>query len=114
MLHADAGRAIASHGVANQATAQAIRDGPVMRVDVSDQIVRDELLEIPCGDRTRIHGTIVQRLRVRQHHDHLFGALGESAFDGLRHVDLVAPLLGANGITVQGINDRIAPGFLLA
>ena len=84
-----------------------------MRIDVGDQIVRNELLEISRRDRTRIHGAIVQRLRVRQHDDHLFCALSESAFDGLRYVYLVAPLLGANRITVQGIYDRIAPGFFL-
>ena len=105
MLHADAGRAVASHRVAHQAAAQSIRNRPVMRVDVGNQIVRNELLEVSGGDRTRIHGTVVHRLRVGQHDDHLFSALGESAFDGLRYMDFVGPLLGADRIAVQRVDD---------
>ena len=115
MLHADAGRAIASHGVAHQAAACSLRNRAVMRVDVRDHIMRDELLEISGRDRTRIHGAVVQRLRIGQHDDHLFRALGESAFDRLRHVDLVGPLLGADRIAVQRIHDRDSGGtFSLA
>ena len=85
-----------------------------MRVDIRDHVVRDELLEIAGGDRTRIHRTVVHRLRIRQDDDHLFCALGKGAFDRLRHVDFVGPLLGADGVTVQRIHDRIAAVFVFA
>jgi hypothetical protein len=52
MLHANTRRAITSHGVADQATAQPVWNSPVMCVDVGHQIMRDELLEISSG-----HGT---------------------------------------------------------
>ena len=39
-------------------------------------------------------------------------ALRERAFDRLRNVNLVRPLLGADGITVQRIDHRIAPLFI--
>ena len=108
VLHADAARAVAAHGVADQAAALAVGDGAVMRVDVGDEIVRDEILKVAGGHRTRIHGAVVDGLRVGQHDDHLFGALRECAFDGLRHVDLVRPLLGADGVAVQRVDDGIA------
>src|ERR1035438_2183751 len=101
MLHADTGCAISSHRVPNQAAAHAIWNRPVMRVHIRQHIVRDEPLEIAKGHGTRVHGPVVQRLRVRQNYDHLLGAPGESAFDGLRHVDFVGPLLGADGVTMQ-------------
>jgi hypothetical protein len=75
-------------------------------VDVGDQIARDELLEVPGRDGTRIHRAVVQRLRVGQDDDHLFSAPGESAFYRLRHVYFARPLLGADGIAVQGIGQH--------
>lgn len=73
---------------------------------------RDELLEIPGRDRARIHRAVVQRLRVGQDDDHLLRAPGEGAFDGLRHVYFAGPLLGADGVTVQGVQYRVAPRLL--
>ena len=113
MLHADTrGIAVPSHRMAHQSATLPIGDRAIVRIDVSDQIVRDELLEVSGSNRTRIHRTVVYGLRIGQHDDHFFRALRERAFDRLRHVDLVAPLLGADGITVQRINDRITAGFL--
>jgi hypothetical protein len=66
------------------------------------------LLEVSGGDRTRIHGTVVQRFRIGQHDDHLFRTLGESGFNGLWHMDLVGPLFRADGIPVQCVHDGIA------
>ena len=56
------------------------------------------------------------RLRVGQHDDHLARARGERALDGLRHVDLLRPLFGADRVAVQRVDDRVAPrpGFGVA
>ena len=51
----------------------------------------------------------MDRLGIGQDHDHVLGALGEGAFDGLGHMDFLAPLLSADGIAVQGIDHGIAP-----
>ena len=112
MLHADPGRSVASHRVADQAAARSIGDRPVVGVDVGDHVVRDEPLEVARGHRARVHGAVVRRLRVGQHDDHLPSALREGAFDRLRHVDLAGPLLGADGVAVQRIDDRVAPGLV--
>ena len=40
-------------------------------------------------------------------------ALGEGAFDGLRDVDFVRPLLGADGVAVQRVDDGIAAVLVL-
>ncbi len=70
-------------------------------------------LEIAGRHGTRIHRPVVQGLRIRQDHDHLFRALREGAFDRLRHVDFVRPLFGADGVTVQRVDDGIAARFFL-
>src|SRR6185437_10493122 len=105
---ADARGAVAAHGVADDSAAGAVGNGAVVRVDVGDQVVGDELFKIAGGDRTRVHGAVVHGLGVGQDDDHLFRALGEGAFDGLGHVDFVRPLLGANGVAVQRIDHGIA------
>ncbi len=89
------------------------RDRPVVRIDVGDHVVRDEPLEVAGGHRARVHGAVVRRFRVGQHDDHLLGALGERAFDRLRYVDLAGPLLGADGVAVQRVHDRVAPRLVL-
>ena len=99
--------------MADEAATGAVGYGPVVSVDISDNIARDELLEVSGRDRTGVHGSVVNGLRIRKHHDHLFRALRKGAFDRLRHVDFVCPLLGADGIAVQGINHRIAPRLRL-
>lgn len=66
----------------------------------------------PCRDRTRIHGTVVYRLRIGQHHDHLLRTEREGAFYRLRHVDLVRSLLGPDGVSMEGIYDRVAAGTI--
>src|ERR1035437_5865705 len=60
MLHADACRAVASHGVANQATASSLWNRAVMSIDIRDNIVRDESLKVSGRYRIRIHGAVVQ------------------------------------------------------
>lgn len=50
---------------------------------------------------------------IRKHDDHLLSALGESPFDGLRHMNFVGPLLCSDGITVERIDNWVAAGFLL-
>src|SRR5215472_2254250 len=100
MLRADAGCAVPAHGVTNQTAAQTVWNRSVMSVDVCNQIVRNKPLEISGSDRARIHRPVVHRLRIGHHDDHLLGALGESTFYGLRNMDFVGPLFGADGITV--------------
>ena len=65
MLHADTCRAVASHGVANQAAAGSLGNRAVMSVDICDNIVRDEALKVSGRNRTRIHGAVVQRFSNR-------------------------------------------------
>ena len=113
MLHADARGAVPSHRVTYQPAARAVGKRAVMRVNVGDKIVGDEVLKIARRDRTRVHGAVVHGLGVGQNHDHLLRALRESPFDGLRHVDLVSPLLRADRVTVQRINHRIAALLVL-
>ena len=52
-------------------------------------------------------------LGVRQDDNHLPRPFGEGAFYGLGDMDFHAPLLGADRIAVQRIDDRIAPSRLL-
>src|SRR5437867_4321639 len=113
MLHANTGSAVTSHRVTDKTSALMVRNRAVMCIDVCDQATSNELLEIAGGHGTRIHRTVVQRLRIGQHYDHFFRALREGAFDRLRYMDFMGPLLGADGETVQGVDDRIAPGFFL-
>src|SRR5205085_8414462 len=113
MLHPDARRAVPPHRMPYQPTGQPVRDRPVMRVNVGDHIARDIVFKISGGDRTRIHRAVVHGLGIGQHDDHLFRALGESAFDSLWDVNFLAPLFSPDGITVQSIDDRVATGLLL-
>src|SRR5690242_14385553 len=113
MLHANTGSAVASHGVADEAPALALRNRTVMRINVCDQVSSDEQLEITGGHGTRIHRTVVERLRIGQHYDHFFRALRKGAFDRLRYMDFMRPLLGADGETVQSVNNWIASGLFL-
>ena len=71
-----------------------------MRVDIVDHIVGDELLKVAGRDRTRIHRPVVNRFGVWQDDDHFFCSLGKGAFDRLRHVDFVGPLLGPNRVAM--------------
>src|SRR5438034_9499596 len=66
MLHANAGSAVTPHRVTDDSATLALRNRTVMRINVCDQVVRDEQLEITGGHRTRIHGAVVQRLRIGQ------------------------------------------------
>jgi len=108
MLHADARRPIAPHGVANQAAAQPIRDCTIVSIDICHQIVRNELLKISRRGGTRVHRTIVHSLGIGQNNDHLVRALGKSAFYRLRNVDFMGPLLRPDGISVQCVDNGIA------
>lgn len=97
----------------DEAPAFAAGESSVMRVDVGDEIMRDELLEVSGGDGTGIHGTVVDCLGIGQDDDHFFGALREGAFNRLRNMDFVSPLLGADGVSVQGVDDGIAARLFL-
>jgi hypothetical protein len=82
--------------MADEAATLPVRQRPVMSIDVSNDVVRNEILEVACGDRARIHGAVVGGLRVRQNDNHLVSALREGAFNCLGHVYLVGPLLRAD------------------
>ena len=114
MLHSDAGGTIAAHGVAYQAAAGALWNRAVVCVNVFDHVVRNETLEVARGHGTRIHGAVVDGLRVGQDDDHLLRAFCKRAFDCLRHMNLVTPLLGADGVAVQGIDHRVAAMLVFA
>ena len=51
MLHADARRAVAAHRMADQAAARAVGNRAVMRVDVRDDVVRDDVALEVAGRR---------------------------------------------------------------
>jgi hypothetical protein len=71
--------------------------------------VREILDSLPVDERVAYTtGAVVHGLGIGQNHDHLLRALREPAFNGLRHVDLVSPLLRADRVAVQRINHRIA------
>ena len=105
VLHPDAAGAIAAHRVPDKAATESIWQGAIVRVDVSDEIVRNEVLEVAGSDRARIHGTVVDRLRVWENDDHLLCTLRKGPLDRLRHVDLMRPLLGSNRVTMQSVHD---------
>ena len=108
MLHADAGGAVAAHGMADQAAAFTAGNGAIVGIHIGHQVTGDEVLEIPGGDRRGIHRTVMHRLGIRQHHDHVFRALAIGTGDGLGHMNFLAPLLRADRIAVQRIDHRIA------
>src|SRR5579884_2987471 len=109
VFHADARRAVSTHGVAHKTSARTLGYGPIVAVDPGYYIVRNKLLEIACRNGAGIHRAAIACFRIGQHHDHLLRAGGESAFDRLWDVNFVTPLLRANGIAVQGVNHRVAP-----
>src|SRR5208337_4100458 len=113
VFHSNASGAIAAHGMAYQAPACAAWNRAVVRVNIGDHIVGDVLLKIASGDGAGVHRTTVHGLRVGQHNDHLFSALCESTFDGLRYMDFMSPLLGTDGKSMQGIDDRVATVLVL-
>ena len=83
-----------------------------MRVDPGNHIVRNELFKVAGGRGTRIHGTVVDRFGVWQNHDHVLRAPRKSAFDCLRNVDFLRPLLRPDRITMERIDDGIAAALL--
>src|SRR5215467_10955171 len=87
-------------------------DRPVMGIDIFNHIAGNKSLKIARGHRARVHRSVMDGLRVWQNNNHLFRALGKSSFYGLRHVNLVTPLLSTNGITVKGVHHRVAPRLL--
>ena len=94
--------------MADEAAAGGDGDGTVVRVNIDDEIVRDEVLKVARGDGTGVHGAAVDGFGVGEDHDHLVGPEREGAFDGLRHMNLVRPLLCADKESVQCVNDGIA------
>ena len=87
---------------------RAIRQRAVVRIDVRHDIVRDEVLKIPRRHGARIHRTVMDGLRIGQNDDHLLCALRERSLQRLRHMDLMRPLLGSNGVAMQRIHHGIA------
>ena len=87
--------------------ALAAGDRSIVLVDVRHDVARDVVLEITRGHRAGVHRAVVHRFRVGQHDDHLVRASGEGSFDRLRHVDFLGPLLRANRVTMQSVDDRI-------
>jgi hypothetical protein len=81
-------------------------------VDVADDIARDVALEVARRHGARVHGAVVQRLGVRDDDDHFLRAAREGALDRLRGVDLLRPLLRADGVAVQRVHHRIPAGAL--
>ena len=111
IFHGDAGSAVAAHGMASQAAAGASGNGAVMRINRGNEIVSNEAFEVAGGDGTGIHGAAVESFGIGQHHDHFLGSEREGAFNGLRNVNFVRPLLGADGIAVQRVDHGIAAGL---
>ena len=107
VLHADPRGAVAAHRVTDKAAALAARDRSIVRVDVRHDVARDVILEVSRRHRAGVHRAVVHRLRVGQHDDHLVRAFGEGPLDRLRHVDFLAPLLRADRVAMQGVDDRI-------
>jgi hypothetical protein len=99
--------------VADESAGTAIGNGAVVGVDVGDNVAGDEIFEVPGRDGTGIHGTVVKRFGIGEDDDHFGGAEGEGAFDGLRDMYFVTPLFGADGISVQGVDDGVAAGSVL-
>jgi len=111
MLHADMSGSVAAHGVADEAAGGAGWDGSIVGVDVGHDVVGDVVLKVAGGDGVRVHGPVVESFGVGQDDDELVGTLGEGSFDGLRDVDFATPLLGADGVAVESVDDGIAFGL---
>lgn len=111
VLHADASGSVAAHGVADEAAGGAGWDGSIVGVDVGNDVAGDVVLKVAGGDGVGVHGPVVDGFGVGQDDDELVGALGEGSFDGLRNVDFATPLLGADGVAVQSVDDGIAFGL---
>src|ERR1035437_5003492 len=94
------------HGMADEAAAPATRNGAVVRVYVGHHIVSDVVLKVTGGGRAGIHRSVINGLRIRKNDNHLMRPLRECAFYGLRDVNLVRPLFGANGVTVQRVGSE--------
>ena len=47
--------------------------------------------------------------RIGKHNDHVFCALCEGTFYGLRHMYFAGPLLGTDGIAVKRVDHRKPP-----
>ena len=107
VLHADPRGAVAAHRVADEAAALAGRVRAVVRIDVRHDIARDVVFEVAGRHRGGVHRSVVDCLRVRKDDDHLVCAFRERSFDRLRNVDLPGPLVGADRVAVQGVDDWI-------
>src|ERR1035438_3537044 len=94
--------------MADEAAALAVGNGAIVRVHVGHYIASDVVLEITGGGRAGIHRSVINGLRIRKNDNHLMRPLRECAFYGLRDVNLVRPLFGADGVTVQRVDDGIA------
>ena len=62
----------------------------------------------PVVAELEVHRSVVHRLGVRQHDNHLFRAERECAFNRLRDVNLLRPLFGADRVAVKRVDDRVA------
>ena len=83
-------------------------DGAVVRVDVGDYIARDEFSKSPVVTELEYIEPLCMVFESGSTTIISLRALGKGALDRLRHVDLLGPLLGADGVAVQGVDNRIA------
>jgi integrase len=84
-------------GVANEAR---LVGWGIVRIPVGHDVACDVIPKVAGRDRARIHGAVVNGLEIGRDDDHLLRAQRKGTFDRLRDVDLVRPLLGADGVTV--------------
>ena len=57
----------------------------------------------PVVGRVRVHRAVVDGLGVWEDDNHLIRAASECAFDGLREVDFLRPLIGSDGVAMQRV-----------
>ncbi len=109
MLHADAQRSVAAHGMPGKAAALTIGNGPVVAVDVVDQVLGEEGFPVAGGGRVRVHAPVVNGVRIGEHDDHFLGGSGGHVFIGAVgcphgvHVGL-----GVGEVAVQEVQNRVA------
>jgi hypothetical protein len=90
-----------------ETAAIAPREGAVVRVDVSDQILCDVAFPIARRDGARIHAAAVARERVGQHDDHL--ASSGRVIRRVRQIESTDVCLGGRRVAVQEYDDGITP-----
>ena len=109
MLHADAQRSVAAHGVPGEAAALTSGNSPVVAVDVVDQVLGDEGFPVAGDGRVRVHAPVVNGVRIGEHDDHFLGGSGGHVFIGaVGRPHGVHVSLGVGEVAVQEVQDRVA------